>query len=75
MVSRAVLVAASEVIKTAGIDADKRLHADVHGSVAGVEGVMLIKFAEIWNRMCKKTTAFYASKSAATLRSLEGAGL
>ena len=75
MVSRAVLVAASKVIRTVVIEADTCLHADVHVSLAGVDGVMLIKFAEIWNRTCKKTTAFYASKSTATLRSLEGAEL
>ena len=52
MVSRAVLVAASEVIRTVGIEADTCLHADVHVSLAGVDGVMLIKTL---NKILSKT--------------------
>jgi len=70
LISKAVLVAASKVMRTVLTETDTCPHADVHVSLAGVDGVTLIKFAEILNRTQEKTTALYAPESVESLRDL-----
>ena len=70
LIPRSVLVAASKVIRTILGESNTCLHEDIHVSLAGTDGVTLIKFAEIMNCSHKKTFSITPGTDADNLADL-----